>query len=88
MSPSFGGTSVGGISCAEVLELLSEFVDGELDSPVREKVEEHLRGCEACSRFGSDFKALLSVLRRNRARWATLPEGFRERLRRIIEGTE
>lgn len=85
MSQSVGGSTAGGTSCTEVLALLSEFVDGELGGASRERVEAHLRGCAACARFGSEFKALVSALRGNRARWAKLPEGLRERLRKAIQ---
>jgi anti-sigma factor RsiW len=86
MSRNVGETTAGGISCSEVLAILSDFVDGELGDAARERVEEHLRGCGACARFGSEFKALLDALHGNRARWAKLPRGFRERLRKVIQG--
>jgi anti-sigma factor (TIGR02949 family) len=72
-----------GLSCAEVLDRLSDFVDGELAPDERERVEQHLRACGGCERFGGSFRALLALLQRERDRPASLPEELRERLRRI-----
>ncbi len=69
-----------------MLALLSDFVDGERGGAARGRVEEHLRGCGACARFGSEFKALVDALHGNRARWTKLPQGFGERLRKVIQG--
>ncbi len=54
---------VAGISCGEVLDGLSAYVDGELPTERRERVEEHLRGCDVCARFGGEFKATIRALR-------------------------
>ncbi len=55
---------VGGLRCFEVLELLSEYVDGELDESTVEKVEGHLLGCPNCERFGQNFGSMLVALRK------------------------
>ena len=58
-----GDRTVAGLRCSEVLERLSDYVDGELQPAERRAVEEHLRGCDACSRFGDEFSATLQALR-------------------------
>ena len=35
--------------CREVVELLSDYLDGELLEPVRVRVDEHLQGCDGCT---------------------------------------
>ena len=55
--------NVGGLFCFEVLSLLSGYVDGELTAADREKVEAHLAGCDACTRFGGEFSAVVKALR-------------------------
>jgi anti-sigma factor RsiW len=37
-----------GLLCIEVVELVSEYLDGELDPPTRRRVEAHLELCPAC----------------------------------------
>jgi anti-sigma factor RsiW len=37
-----------GLSCREILESLSPYIDGELDSALCEEIEQHLEGCERC----------------------------------------
>lgn len=75
---------IAGISCSQVLERLSDYLDGDLPPEGREQVEAHLRGCDGCSRFGGEFKATVSALRGLLARPGGLPGGFRDRLRRSL----
>jgi anti-sigma factor RsiW len=37
-----------GLPCIEVVELVSDYLDGELDQETRRRVEEHLALCPAC----------------------------------------
>lgn len=54
---------VGGLSCGQVLEKLSDYLDDELGQDARAAVEEHLRGCDGCARFGGEFRATVRALR-------------------------
>jgi len=77
---------VGGLRCSEVLARLSDYVDGELPPEERVMVEAHLRGCDACTRFGGEFAATLKALRLHLLRTATIPPAtLRARLRAAIE---
>jgi anti-sigma factor RsiW len=37
------------LTCREVVELLSDYLDGELPQPERVRVDEHLAGCDGCT---------------------------------------
>ena len=54
---------VAGLYCREVLELLSAYLDGELDEARRRQVESHVAGCDWCERFGASFAAVVRALR-------------------------
>jgi anti-sigma factor RsiW len=75
---------VAGISCGEVLDGLSAYVDGELPAERRERVEEHLRGCDVCARFGGEFKATIRALRAHLLRPAPLPPAVQTWLRAAL----
>ncbi len=77
---------VGGLSCGEVLAVLSDYLDGDLAPRARDQVEEHLRGCEGCARFGGEFQATVRALREHLSAATPMPGGFRERLRRALDG--
>ncbi len=77
---------VGGISCSEVLARLSDYVDGELSASDQARVEAHLRGCDACARFGGEFRSTIRALRAHLARGGELPATVREALRRALDG--
>ncbi|MGK2858699.1 MAG: zf-HC2 domain-containing protein [Thermoanaerobaculia bacterium] len=80
-----GEREVGGIRCGEVLAVLSDFVDDTIDPGMRSRVEEHLRGCDACERFGGVFGATVRALREGFATPDALGEAARERLRRLTD---
>ena len=55
--------TVAGLRCREVLADLSAYLDGELTSARRAHIEEHLKGCDWCERFGGEFSALVTAIR-------------------------
>ena len=56
--------TVAGLRCDEVLAQLSDYIDGELDTPEVKRIEEHLLGCPNCERFGQNFGSMVVSLRR------------------------
>ncbi len=58
---------VAGMLCSDVLALLSDYVDGELDSGAMKTIESHLLGCPNCERFGRNFGSMVVSLRRELA---------------------
>ncbi|MEZ4415621.1 MAG: zf-HC2 domain-containing protein [Gemmatimonadota bacterium] len=56
---------VAGLSCRDVLDGLSEYLDGALEPGERARVEAHLRGCDHCERFGGRVAAVIATLRRS-----------------------
>jgi anti-sigma factor RsiW len=79
---------VGGLSCGQVLDRLSDYLDGELDADARGAVEEHLRGCDGCARFGGELRATVRALRDHLvAQPAPAPPSrLRERLAEALDG--
>ena len=55
--------NVGGVTCFEVLAQLSDYLDGDLSADDRVKLEAHLAGCDACTRFGGEFGTVMKALR-------------------------
>ena len=54
---------VAGIRCSQVLEHLSDYIDGEVTQADRRRIEDHLRGCDWCETFGGRFGATVRELR-------------------------
>ncbi len=75
-----GERTVAGIACSEVLAELSDYVDGALSPEERARIEAHVRGCDACERFGGAFGKAVAALRRQLADDASAAPAF-ERLR-------
>lgn len=78
--------SVAGIRCTEVLDDLSDYIDGELHADRVARIEAHLAGCDWCERFGGDFAAVVATLRRQLGTPPAPPPGLHERLMASLEG--
>jgi anti-sigma factor RsiW len=85
MSGIRGEKIVAGLSCSEVLTRLSDYVDGDLAPRERHQLEEHLRGCDACARFGGEFRSTIRALRDHLGCAEDLPLTLRDRLRAALD---
>jgi anti-sigma factor RsiW len=54
---------VAGMRCRDVLALLGEYVDGELATETRNRVDAHVRECDQCEKFGGEYRDLVVVIR-------------------------
>jgi hypothetical protein len=54
--------------CREVIDRLSEFLDGELDQSAAELVALHLEGCASCAQFARELALTILALHRLRTR--------------------
>jgi anti-sigma factor RsiW len=76
---------VAGLRCIDVLDRLSDYLDGDLSQGEREQVEAHLRGCDQCERFGGQMASIVRSLRRTLREPDPLDRGVAERLRERLE---
>jgi len=81
-----GERIVGGLSCGQVLERLSDYLDDDLVREVRAAVEMHLRGCDGCARFGGELRATVRALREHLRSAPGSSPGLAERLGRALDG--
>lgn len=72
----------GSPDCREVLDLLSDYVDGELAPETREALDRHLGACPPCERFLRTFRTTREVCRESLAE--EMPEELRTRLRAFL----
>ena len=59
------------VVCATGVELLMDYLEGELDAEVRAAIEAHVAGCPRCVAFVDSYRATPEILRRSTA--AALP---------------
>lgn len=75
---------VGGIRCLEVLAHLADYVDGDVEPALRQRIEAHLAGCDWCERFGGSYASTVGELRRVLAEPEPLSRPMQERLERRL----
>jgi anti-sigma factor RsiW len=50
------------IDCTEVVELLTDYLEGTLEQPVRAEIEAHLALCEGCDTYLAQMRSTIDVL--------------------------
>ena len=58
MSPEPGMT----ITCQEVVELVTDYLEGTLDEPTRSEIEAHLALCPGCAEYLRQMRTTLEVV--------------------------
>ena len=72
---------IAGLLCSEVLAALPDFLDEELPEDHKVRVEEHLRGCDWCERFGGEYASAVEALRTTLAEAPPVPGNLKKKLR-------
>lgn len=70
------------LDCKYLFEILSEFVDNELDDDTVKAAEEHLAGCAQCSATAKDFIESLALIKEKKDR--SLSAGEKKHLKELI----
>ena len=55
-----GGRSRG-LTCIELVELVTDYLEGNLDEADRARVEQHLAGCDACTAYIDQMRVTIAV---------------------------
>jgi len=71
------------ICCKECLELLSDYLDGELDPKTSSSLEEHFQDCPPCIAFLNTFKTSTHLCRET-IRQVDLPEVVQIKLKEFL----
>lgn len=50
------------IACNELVELLTEYLEGTLPASERAAIDEHLRGCNGCQTYLDQLRATIDAL--------------------------
>ena len=72
---------IAGIRCRDVLERLSDYLDGDLGEKEARVIDAHLLACDHCERFGGRFGEAVAALRRELQRASDLDADVARRLR-------
>jgi anti-sigma factor RsiW len=50
-----------GLTCHEVVELVTDYLEGALPPEERRRVEEHLSGCDGCTRYLAQMRETIRL---------------------------
>ena len=63
-TPESGHSHEMSMTCRELFERLSEYVDGELSQEICQEIQRHMEGCEPCVAFAKTLKKTADLCRR------------------------
>jgi hypothetical protein len=66
------------ISCREVIQEISNYIEDDLEEGLRERITEHLKGCHHCTAVLDGARNVIRLVCDERT--FTLPAGFSQRL--------
>jgi anti-sigma factor RsiW len=69
--------------CQEVVDLLSDYLDGDCAPEVKRSVDEHLADCPDCVAFVNTLRKSLVMTRA--LSYSDIPNAVRVRLQRVLE---
>jgi anti-sigma factor RsiW len=49
------------LTCAEVVELVTDYLEGRLPDGQRRRFDEHLTGCDGCNAYVEQMRATIAV---------------------------
>ena len=70
------------LTCKEVVEIVSDYLDGVLSPEDRERFDAHLRGCEGCTSYVEQMRETIRLT--GMLTEEQVPVEQRERLRRAF----
>lgn len=65
-------------TCQDCIDLLLDYVDGELSAEAKAKLDEHFHGCQPCEDFLATYQATSTLCRRSLAK--KMPESVAAKL--------
>ena len=66
------------MDCNELVELITDYLEGALDDETRARFDDHLQGCDGCENYLQQFRAAVATL--GKVRDDQLDPAFRDRL--------
>ncbi len=49
------------LTCKEVVELISDYIEGSLPEDTRRRLEEHLAGCDGCTHYVEQMRETIRL---------------------------
>lgn len=71
------------VSCDQLLQELSNFIDDDIDPALRAEIEHHLSSCRYCSVLADSVKKIVYIIADERV--FEIASGYSERLHQFID---
>jgi hypothetical protein len=72
------------MKCRELVELVTDYLEGRMAPPLRSRFDEHLMKCDGCAAYLDQMRTTIAVV--GRLRVEDVPAAGRERLLEAFRG--
>ncbi|MBI4445481.1 MAG: zf-HC2 domain-containing protein [Acidobacteria bacterium] len=72
------------ISCKQCTDLLMDYLEGTLDTGIKQRLDEHLSACPPCLNFLRTYKTSSELTRRLRDQQVQIPRAMENRLKSFL----
>jgi anti-sigma factor RsiW len=70
-------------TCKEAVDVLLEYLDGEMTPELKAKLEAHFSGCQPCEEFLAQYRATVGLCRK--ALEKRMPDSVSDRLKSFLK---
>lgn len=70
------------MNCRGVLDALADYLEGDADSSICKKIEEHLKGCERCRMHIDTMRKIITLYKKWRSEG--IPKDVQMRLQQVL----
>ncbi len=71
--------------CQECVDLLTDYLEGNLDREIQKKLDDHLAGCAPCINFVKTFRRSADMTRLLREQQVAVPLDVQQRLKSFLK---
>ncbi len=71
--------------CQECVDLLTDYLEGNLEADVKDRLDEHLSGCAPCINFVKTFEKSKDLTSRLREQQVNIPREVQERVKSFLK---
>ena len=69
--------------CKDAIDVLREYLDGEMNPDLKAKLDEHFHGCSPCEEFLAQYRATVGMCRKALAK--RMPDALSARLTSFLQ---
>ncbi|NMC64432.1 MAG: zf-HC2 domain-containing protein, partial [SAR324 cluster bacterium] len=72
------------IECADIIKVFGDFIEGEIESTLKDRIAEHIENCQKCQEFERSYRFVIAAAKLLKPKEIEMPLGAKNRLREAL----